>query len=158
MARTCWAVPILSLIAFQASITLLRADQASSESVPRPIAQVKERIDTDRLEIHLYQGKKPVRLAPFMELFVITPLSKRPGVIENLTNRSVAIVQSDRKPDRWEVYQDVWGCEGKRGSLPLADNVFKVKQVFISSPQNPIELRLDEKVVQIKPGDALLVL
>ena len=87
----------------------------------------------------------------------MTPLPGSPSPIENLAKRSVAIVRSENKPDRWVVYQDVWIGTGGR-ALTLADNVFKVKQVLVSSPQSPIELRLDEKVVQLKPGDALLVL
>jgi len=91
-----------------------------------------------------------------MELYVVTPLPGSPSPIENLAKRSVAIVRSEKKPDRWEVYEDVWAGTGKE--MTLADNVFKVKQVFISSPQSPIELRLDEKMIGLKPGDALLVL
>jgi hypothetical protein len=47
---------------------------------------------------------------------------------------------------------------GGADALVLADNVFKVKQVLISSSQSPIELRLDEKIIRLKPGDGLLVL
>ena len=85
---------------------------------------------------------------------MVTPLPGPPKTTENLIERSVAIVRSDEKPNRWEVYQDVWAG----GELTLADNVFKVKQVFISSHWNPVEPRLDRQIVRLKPGDALLVL
>jgi hypothetical protein len=136
--------------------TALRAGQAEPEATASPIAVVTQRIETDRLEIRVYRGRKLVRLTPFMELFVVTPLPGQPKTIENLANRSVAIVRSEKKSDRWEVYLDVWAGSGRE--MTLADNVFKVKQVFISSPQSPIELRLDEKIMGLKPGDALLVL
>jgi hypothetical protein len=40
----------------------------------------------------------------------------------------------------------------------LADNVFVVKKVFISSQRSPVELKLDGQVIRLKQGDALLVL
>jgi len=92
-----------------------------------------------------------------MELLVVTPVAQPPQALENLTNRSVAIIPSDKNPDRSEVYQDVFSSADGR-VLTLAGNVFKVKQVLISSSESQLELRLDEKVVKIQPGDALLVL
>lgn len=152
MRARIWAPLILGFVAIQAFSTPLGA-QAAAQSIPRPVAQVRERIETDRFEVRAYQARKPVRLANFMELFVITPVSATPQNIEDLVGRSVAIVRSQKQPDRWEVYRDVFAA-----SLTLAGNVFKVKQVFVSSAQSPIELRLDEKIVPIKPGDVLLVL
>ena len=158
MVRRVWAILIAGLIILPAFPTVLGARQASPEPTASHIAEVRQRIDTDRLEVRLYQGKKLVQLARFTELFIVTPLPKPSNAIDNLTNRSVAIVRSEKDPDRWEVYQDVWVGTGGADMLTLAGNVFKVKQVIISSSQSPLELRLDEKIVQIKPGDALLVL
>ena len=156
MIKRYWAILIFALMTVQALSTALHAGQGSPGLISNPVAQVRERIETDRFEIRVYQGKKLLQLAGFTELYVVTPLLGPPSPIENLANRSVAIVRSETKPDLWEVYQDVWVGTGRE--LTLADNVFKVKQVFISSPQSPIKLRLDEKVVQLRPGDALLVL
>jgi hypothetical protein len=161
MLKRYWVILILVLIVIQAFPTAPRAGQAAPESTASLVAVVRQRIETDRLEVRVYQGKKLVRLAPFMELYVVTPVPRQPGKIENLANRSVAVVRSEKKPDRWEIYEDVWAGTGGRGdsrNLTLADNVFKVKQVFISSAQSPIELRLDEQVVRLKLGDAILVL
>ncbi len=157
MVKRYWAILIFGLLTVQALPAALHAGQASPESNPNPVAHVRERIETDRFEVRVYQGKKLVQLAGFTELYVVTPLPGPPKSLETLAKRSVAIVRSEKNPDRWDVYQDVWVGTGG-DALALADNVFKVKQVFISSPQNPIALRLDEKVVQLKPGDALLVL
>lgn len=156
MVKRCWAILILSLSIIQAFPTALRAGQADPAPTANLIAVVTQRIETDRLEVRVYQGRKLVQLTSFMELFVVTPVPGQPKIIENLPSRSVAIVRSEKKPDRWEVYEDVWAGTGRE--MTLADNVFKVKQVFISSPQSPIELRLDEKIIGLKPGDALLVL
>lgn len=156
MVNRYWAILILGLIVIQAFPTTPRADQAAPQSTASLIAVVRQRIETDRLEVRVYQGKKLVQLARFMELFVVTPVPGESQKIENLANRSVAIVRSEKQPDRLEVYQDFWIGRGKEQTL--ADNVFKVKQVFISSTQSPIELRLDEQVVRLKPGDAMLVL
>src|ERR1035438_6884176 len=158
MVKRLWAILIAGLTIFPAFPTVLSARQATLESTPGLIAEVRQRIDTDRLEVRVYQGKKLVQLPRFMELFVVTPVSKASPAMENLTNRSVAIVRSEKYPDRWEVYQDVWVGTGGAEMLTLADNVFKVKQVIISSSESPLELRLDEKIVPIKPGDALLVM
>ena len=152
MDRKHWAILAVGLmLALPAGLGAREAANA-----PAPIAQVKERIVTDRLEIRVYQGAKLVQLRIYTELYVVTPLSASRSEIENLVNKSVAIVRSQRKPGRWEVYQDVWIGAGR--DLTLSDNVFKVKQVFTSSVHNPIELRLDEKVVRLEPGEALLVL
>jgi hypothetical protein len=156
MFKRYWAILIAGLIIIQTFPTALRAGQAPSESTASPVAEVRQRIETDRLEVRVYQRKKLVQLAGFMELFVVTPLPGPPETMENLAKRSVAIVRSEKNHDRWEVYQDVWAGVGKE--LTLADNVFKVKQVFISSQRSPIELRLDGQTVRLKPGDALLVL
>jgi len=152
MDRKHWAILAVGLmLALPAGLGAREAANA-----PAPVAQVKERIVTDRLEIRVYQGAKLVQLRIYTELYVVTPLSASRSEIENLVNKSVAIVRSQRKPGRWEVYQDVWIGAGR--DLTLSDNVFKVKQVFTSSVHNPIELRLDEKVVRLEPGEALLVL
>jgi hypothetical protein len=158
MVKRVWAILVTGLIILPVFPTVLCARQASPEPTASLIAEVRQRIDTDRLEVRLYQGKKLVQLARFTELFIVTPLPRPSKAIEDLTNRSVAIVRSEKYPDRWEVYQDVWVGTGGAEMLTLADNVFKVKQVVISSSQSPLELRLDEKILRIKPGDALLVL
>ena len=156
MAKRHWATLVTALVLVPPSVTLLRAGQAPPEKSPAPVAQVRERIERDRLEVRVYQGKQPVHLAPFLELCIVAPISGSVKTLENLAHKSVAIVRSENKPDRWEVYQDVWAGAGS--NLTLADNVFRVKQVLISSRESPIELRLDEKVVQIEPGEAILVL
>ncbi len=156
MVKRYWAILIVGLIIIQVFPTALRAGQAPQESTASLIAEVRQRVETDRLEVRVYQGKRIVQLAAFMELFVVTPLPGSTKTIENLTKRSVAIVRSEKQPDRWEVYQDVWVGTGREQTL--ADNVFKVQQVFISSRQSPIELRLDGQIMRLKPGDALLVL
>ena len=156
MAKESGVFLTTALIISQAFLTVLQAGQAPPSPTPGPVAQVRQRIERDRLEIRVYQGKKLVPVAPFIELCVVKPLAGSPETMENLARRSVAIVRSEKQPERWEVYQDVWAGAGRE--LTLADNVFMVKQVLISSPRNPIELRLDEKVVTIEPGEAILVL
>ena len=44
------------------------------------------------------------------------------------------------------------------GQLTLPDNIFRIKQVFISSRQHPVKIKLDEQIIYLKSGDALLVL
>src|SRR5580700_9463809 len=161
MVQRNWAILIPSLMLIQPSPIAQHSGQAEPEPTANLVAVVTQRIETDRLEVRLYQGKKLVPLTPFMELIVVTPVPGHPETIENLASRSVAVVPSEKKPDRWEVYENVWAGTGGRGdirNLTLADNVFRVKQAFISTSRSPIELRLDEKMIRLKPGDGLLVL
>jgi len=156
MVKRYWAILVVSLIIIQAFPAALRAGQAPPQATASPIAEVRQRVETDRLEVRVFQGKELVQLAHFTDLYVVTPLPGPPQTMENLANRSVAIVRSEKRPDRWEVYQDVW--VGAGGEMTLADNVFQVKQVFLCSHRSPIELRLDGQIIRLKPGDALLVL
>jgi protein subunit release factor A len=158
MVKRYWAILILPLMIVQVFPTAFLAGQAPKQSTASPIAVVSQRIEADRREVRLYKGKKLVQLTPFMEPIVVTPVAGQSKTIENLANRSVAIFRSEKNPDRWEVFQDVRVGTGGADALVLADNVFKVKQVLISSSQSPIELRLDEKIIRLKPGDGLLVL
>src|ERR1017187_4971652 len=118
MVRRLWAILIAGLTIFPAFPTVLSARQATSESTPALIAEVRQRIDTDRLEVRVYQGRKLVQLPRFVELVVVTPLRKPSETMENLTNRSVAIVRSEKNPDRWEVLS---GCLGGHGWRRYAD-------------------------------------
>ena len=157
--KACEWASVLIFVSVQAlPMTLLaaQASEASTSSTSSLVAEVSQRIETDRLEVRVYQGKQLVQLARFMELFVVTPLGGRGQTMESLVGRSVAIVPSEKRRDRWEIYQDVWAGTGKE--LTLADNVFRVKQVFASSRRRPVEIKLDGQVIQLKSGDALLVL
>jgi hypothetical protein len=158
MVKRYWAILILPLMILQVFPTAFLAGQAPKQSAARPIAVVSQRIEADRHEVRLYEGNKLVPLTPSMEFIVVTPVAGQSKTIENLANKSVAIFRSEAKPDRWEVFQDTRVGTGGADVLVLADNVFKVKQVFMSSSQSPIELRLDEQVIRLKPGDGLLVL
>jgi hypothetical protein len=58
------------------------------------------------------------------------------------------------KAHQWDIYTGVGGV----GELILADNIFKVRQVLLSSRKNPIEIRIDGQIHHLKPGQALLVM
>jgi hypothetical protein len=158
MAKKHRAV-LIGFLVIQLLPLTLHADETSPKSPPNLIAEVRQRLETDRLEVRVYKGKELVQLADFSDLYIVTPLPAAPQMIEKLfKSRRVAIFKSEKNSARWEVYQDVWIGTGGDRELTLADNVFKVKQVLVSTDQNPIEIRLDEKVIHLKPGDALLVL
>jgi hypothetical protein len=42
--------------------------------------------------------------------------------------------------------------------LTLPETIFKIKQVFVSTRQRPVEIKLDGQVIYLKSGDALVVL
>lgn len=127
-----------------------------------PVAEAIEWVETYRLEIQVSRGKKPVRLERCRRLLVVSPRGGWRGTIEDLAKTSVTVVRSERKPDRWEVYSGAGGGGGGGAGIflpfTLPDNVFKVKQVIVSSAQHLVELKFDGRVIQVKPGDALLIL
>jgi hypothetical protein len=159
-------------------MTLETGQGASTSSTSSLVAEVNQRIETDRLQVRVYQGKQLVQLARFTELFVVTPLGERSQTIESLVGSSVAIVRSAKRRDRWEVYVlrsvAAFGRQGRllegfyepaqqhvpigSGEDILAENIFKIKQVFVSSRRRPVEIKLDGQVIYLKSGDALVVL
>ena len=173
-------VTLIGLVSIQAFPTTLETGQvASTLSTSGFVAEVNQRIETDRLQVRVYQGKQLVQLERFTDLFVVTPLAGRSQMIESLVGRSVAIVRSAKRRDIWQVYVlssvAVFGRQGRllegfyepaqqhfRTRVPqeplLAENIFKVKQVFVSSRRRPVEIELDAKVIDLKSGDALVVL
>ena len=173
-------VTLIGLVSIQAfPMTLETGQGASTSSTSILVAEVNQRIETDRLQVRVYQGKQLVQLARFTELFVVTPLGGGSQTIESLIGSSVAIVRSAKRRDRWEVYVlrsvAVLGRQGRLlegfyepvqqhvpirigQELMLAENVFKVKQVFVSSRRRPVEIKLDGQVIYLKSGDALVVL
>jgi len=170
---------LASILVLAAVLYPGQASAASVSSRSRLVAEVSQRIETDQLEIRVYQGKKHVQLPRFMELVVITPLRGTAGTIEDLAGKSVAIVPSAKRTNTWGVYifSSVSFLHRNRGFIRgalydpaqqrqgrlhgaevLSGNVFVVKQVLISSRRSPVALRLDGRLIQLKPGDVLLVL
>ena len=158
-------------------------EETTQEKAPvGPAAQVvattTERIDRDRAEIRVYRNGKQVELFPrFHELVTATPADHGMG-LDTLVGRSVALVPSEKRAEQWDVFTGVGGVAGAKGpmgkfkanqwsiftgvggvgDLVLADNIFKVRQVLLSSRKNPIEVRVDGQIHRLKPGQALLVL
>jgi len=123
------------------------------------IATSTERIDRDRAEVRVYRNGQRVELFPsFHELVTATSADheKRIG-LDGLAGRSVALVPSEKRADQWDIFTGVGGTSGVDG-LVLADNIFKVRQVLLSSRKNPIEVRIDGQIHRLKPGQALLVM
>ncbi len=126
-----------------------------SRPVNRLVATCTQRIEPDRLQIRVYAARRPVDLPSFTELLIATPVNRR-AAIDKLERRSVGLVRSKTNAGRWDVYSDVFGPAD--GALALADNIFVVRRVLISSRQNPIVVRFDGQSRRLKPGEALLVL
>ena len=72
-------VTLIGLVSIQAFLMTAETDQGASTSLSSSlVAEVDQRIETDRLQVRVYQGKRLVQLARFTELFVVTPLSGHP--------------------------------------------------------------------------------
>ena len=118
------------------------------------IATSTQRIDRDRAEVRVYRNGQPVELFPsFHELLAATSTVRQTG-LDRLVGRSVALVPSEKRADQWDIFTGVGGV----GELVLAGNIFKVRQVLLSSRKSPIEVRVDGRIHHLKPGQALLVL
>jgi hypothetical protein len=120
---------------------------------PQLVATSTRRIDRDRAEIRVYRSGQPVELFPgFHELLTVTPADRQMG-LDRLVGRSLALVPSEKRADQWDIFMGVGGVD----RLILAANIFKVRQVLLSSRKNPIEVRIDGHIHRLKPGQALLL-
>jgi hypothetical protein len=144
---------------------------ASVASPSRLVAEVNQRVEMDHFEIRVYQGKRLVQLPSFMELLVITPLRATREAIDDLAGRSIAIVPPERRSRAWGVYllasvglaaapqPRVLEARYRANAAQLLfGNIFVVKRVLMSSRRSPVTLRVDGHIIDVKPGDALLVL
>jgi hypothetical protein len=120
------------------------------------VATSTQRFDRDRVEVRVYRSGQPVELFPhFHELLTATPADHQKGIeLDRLAGKSVTLVPSEKRSDQWDIFTGVGGT----GELTLADNIFKVRQVLLSSRKNPIEVRIDGQIHRLKPGQALLVM
>ena len=142
------------------------------------IATTAERIDRDHVGIQVYRNGKPVNLFPhFHELVTATPAGHQTG-LDKLVGTAVTLVPSEKQAEQWDVYTGVGGAGGRSAGVPklrasqwniftgvggtgelvLADNIFKVHQVLLSSRKSPIEVHVAGQIHRLKPGQALLVL
>jgi hypothetical protein len=119
------------------------------------IATARQWIERGRREVRVYRSGKPVQLTSFTQAIVVTPLGRAPQ-LESLVRRSVALLRSQERADRWEVYSDVPGMGGN--GLVMAENVFIVRQVLLSSRKHRLQLKLNGQAHRLKPGEALLLL
>jgi hypothetical protein len=115
------------------------------------VATSTQRIDRGRMEIRVYRNGRPVELfSHFHELVTATPAGRQKA-LDQLAGRSITLVPSGKQ---WNVFTGVGGV----GELVLADNIFKVRQVLLSSRKNLIEVHVDGEIHRLQPGQALLVL
>jgi len=142
------------------------------------IATTAERIDRDHVGIQVYRNGKPVDLFPhFHELVTATPAGHQ-NALDKLVGTAVTLVPSEKQAEQWDVYTgvgvaagrspgvpklrpsqwDIFTGVGGTGELVLADNIFKVHQILLSSRKNPIEIHIDGQIHRLKPGQALLVM
>jgi hypothetical protein len=123
------------------------------ESQGQRIGILTKRIDTHLLDVHVYQSGQPVALFPQLhELVTAVPADGRKG-LEDIQGRSVALVPSAKAANQWEVFRGVAG-----GELCLADNIFVVRQVLVSTRKKPIRVQVDGTTHRLKPGEVLLVM
>ncbi len=120
----------------------------------RVVAMGSERIECGKHQVRVLRGNQPVELPRFTELLVATAVG-READLEKLSGQRVAIVNSLKVRDQWEVHSNiVWG--GREFVLP--ENVFEVKKVVSSSAEASVEIHVNGKTYRLRPGQAILVL
>jgi len=150
-----------------------QTERTAIEDGAELIATTRQRIDRDHVEIRVLQGGKAVELfAHFHELVTATP-ANRQTKLDELAGKSITLIPSEKREivagaagmsesllplrsqaDHWDIFTGVGGV----GDQNLADNIFKVRQVLLSTRKNPLEVHIDGRIVRLKPGQALLVL
>ncbi len=148
---------IAGFVASQPGAALAFPGQDSrSRSLPavQLIARATHRIERDRVEIHVYQDHHPVEITRFQELLVATPVDGD-AALDRLVQKSVALVRSEKHEGQWDVYMNVWTSIN---TSTLAENVFIVRQVLVSTRKHPVQVRVNGGLHRLKPGEALLVL
>lgn len=151
-----WTVPVIlfSLSLFAASAYAQQASARSAWPYGGLIAEANLRIDPNGLAVRVLVSGRPVHLAQPVALFVLTPLGKQGQKLATLDRKRVAVIPSDHRPITWKVYESA--------QLPLmgpmsVDNIFLVKQVLVSSRPHPVRVILDGRKINLKAGQALVV-
>jgi len=123
------------------------------ESQGQRIGLLTKRINTHLLDVHVYQSGQPIALFPQLhELVTAVPADGRKA-LGDIQGKSVALVPSAKAANQWELFSGVAG-----GELCLADNIFVVRQVLISTRKKPIRVQVDGETHRLKPGEVLLVM
>lgn len=122
-------------------------------AAPALVARATTRIERDLKEIRVFRNNQPVKLVPFQELLAATPVG---GAVplDSLVGKSVALIRSLEEDGQWEIYTGVGGV----GKLILPGNIFIIREVFLASSKEPIQVRVNGRMHHLKPGQALIVL
>jgi hypothetical protein len=147
-------VLFVSLALFAPSLNARQTSPGSAMLANTLVAEVNQRINASGLAVHVIVDGKRVHLAQVTALFVVFPALKEGQSIERLVGKRVLIVPPDSRHNRWEVYQDPWRSVDP---LALADNVFAVKRVIVSSRLHPVEVSFEGRTIRLQPDEALLV-
>ena len=97
-------IALLSTLTLATTAHVVQASQAPTSSTKSLIAEVTKRVEPDKLKVLVYYRGKLVQLPHFKELLAVTPLVGARRTIANLVGKSVAVVSSAKRPDRWEVH------------------------------------------------------
>ena len=172
---------LLSIVTAAAIAPAIQASAVSVGSGSGVIADVNRRVQAGDLDVSVHQGSRRVQLRHIVQLLVITPKNGKAEAIEGLVGASVAVVPSAKRPGQLELHllssagllgdeysglrpvayetaQQPQNAQKYTRQQMLADNVFVVEQVFVSSRRNPVLVKLDGQMIRLKRGDALLVL
>lgn len=129
-----------------------KIDQAPSTN---RVATIVDRLARDRQDIHVYEASRPLDLPWFSELVIAVP-NDHHVPLDFVEGTMVGLVRDDKSVNEWALYSNMVGMANRE--LTLADNVFRVRKVIISTPGHAIELRMGGWVYRVKPGQVLLVL
>lgn len=150
-------------------VLLPAATAAQAKPDYHRVAVATERIARGRLDVRIFQGTKLLHPPSFRELLVVTPVN-HDRELNYLTKQSIVLVPSDKHKDQWNVYTEAVRTAARirpaafvqisqrEGWQVLADNVYKVRMVLVSTRQQPVVVQADGHQYRLKAGEALLAL
>jgi hypothetical protein len=125
-----------------------------------PIAIGRQRISREKQTIAILRGSRDVVVNYFTELIVakridVSNIIAGKADPQRLNGLTVFLARDAKFPDLWNIFP---GGASDGEALILTENVFRIRQVVLSTQKDPVKLQLDGRVYRLEPGEVLLLL
>ena len=127
----------------------------------RPIAIGRQRISREKQTIAILRGSRDVVVNYFTELMIakimedVANIIARKAYPQRLNGLTVFLARDAKFPDLWNIFP---GGASDGEALILPENVFRIRQVVLSTEKDPVKLQIDGRVYSLEPGEVLLLL
>src|SRR6266550_2455151 len=123
-----------------------------------PIAVGRQRISREKQTIAISRGSRDVVVNYFTELMIardVPNIIARKAYPQRLNGLTVFLARDAKFPDLWNIFP---GGASDGEALILTENVFRIRQVVLSTEKDPVKLQIDGRVYSLEPGEVLLLL